>query len=93
MAINPRPQGSGLNNGNADLSALYELRFGNVDIHKTVEVLAQLSNGKMRQKLRLRGAVNLADKINNFSLAQFKTSKYQSVTQPIKISEHTAVFL
>ena len=69
-----------LTNRNTALSALYELRFGNVDIHKTVEVPAQLSDGKTRQKLRLRGAVNLADKINNLTLAHFKISKYQSVT-------------
>jgi len=65
-------------------SALYKLRFGNVDFHKAVEILAQIVNGETRQKLRLCCAVNLADKIYNLTLAHFNASEYQSVTNQKK---------
>jgi len=56
-------------------STLCKLYFFSVDFHKVVEIFAQLRNGKTSQKVGSCGTVNLADKINYFSLAHFHISK------------------
>lgn len=64
---------------NCKCSALDKLWFADIYFHKIVKILTKFRKGEMRQELRLCAAVNLTDKINNFSLAHFNVSKYQSV--------------